>query len=61
MVGITRQFGDFEVREEWIEDYDSYMFVVYDRGVFHIQVYSLAEAVRYAQKMNDYRIIDKRY
>lgn len=60
MISMTRKFGDFEVREEWIEDYNSFMFVVYDRGIFHMQVYSLAEAVKYAKIMNNYRIMDKR-
>lgn len=55
---MIRKVGDFEVREEWIEDYSSYMFVVYDRGVFHFQTYYLAEAMNYVRRMTDARILD---
>lgn len=55
---MIRKVGDFEVREEWIEYYSSYMFVVYDRGVFHFQTYYLAEAMNYVRRMTDARILD---
>lgn len=55
---MIRKVGDFEVREEWIEDYSSYMFVVYDRGVFHFQTYYLAEAMNYVRRMTFERILD---
>ena len=48
---MIRKVGDFEVREEWVEDYSSYMFVVYDRGMFHFQTYYLVEAMNYVRKM----------
>lgn len=55
---MIRKVGDFEIREEWIESYNSYMFVLYDRGVFQFQTYYLAEVMNYARKMANARIFD---